>query len=118
MAKYMCTIGFGVEVEKEPGIMMPDISERRYACDVLRNSRRFENRNEINDNLNVNNQFSIVADAYAYQNFFAMRYIVWMGAKWKISTVEVLRPRLLLTIGGVYNGPEPEEKPEGVPEET
>lgn len=82
------------------------ITEKLYFGDVLRNTRRWDNNSEsINDNLNINNSFSIVADAYAYTHFFAMKYIRWMGTDWKITNVEVQRPRLILTIGGVYNGP-------------
>ena len=80
-------------------------TERDYRGDVLRNTRKWENGEHLNDDLNVNNQISIVADAYANENFFAMRYISWMGAYWKITNVEVQRPRLILTIGGVYNKP-------------
>ena len=66
----------------------------------------YENGSGLNDDLVLNNQLSIVADAYANQHFFAIRYVRWMGALWKITNVEVQRPRLLLTVGGVYNGPE------------
>ena len=83
------------------------ITERKYFGDVLRNTRKWDKsaNDSANEDLNVNNSFSIVADAYAYSHFFAMRYIEWMGAYWKITNVEVQRPRLILTVGGVYNGP-------------
>ena len=76
-----------------------------YYGDVVRNSRRYESSSDkLNDNLNITNQFSIVADAYAYQNFHKMRYVEWMGAKWKITSVDATnRPRLILEVGGVYN---------------
>lgn len=84
-----------------------NIVERKYFGDVLRNTRKWDKsaNDSANDDLNVNNSFSIVADAYAYSHFFAMKYIEWMGAYWKITNVEVQRPRLILTVGGVYNGP-------------
>lgn len=118
MAKYICTIGFREDKETSPGIWDEVISERRYVCDILQNIRRYETGDKINDDLTVTNTFSIVADAYAFQNFFAMRYVTWMGTKWKINTVEVLRPRLKLTVGGVYNGPEPRSESEGPSEEV
>jgi len=71
---------------------------------LARNTRRYESADQVNDNLTIANEISIVADPYAYENFHAMRYVEFMGAKWKISNVEVQRPRLILTIGGVYNG--------------
>lgn len=82
------------------------ITERKYYGDVLRNTRKWEKsvNDSSNDDLNINNSFSIIADAYAYQHFYAMKYVAWMGTCWKITNVEVQRPRLILTVGGVYNG--------------
>ena len=111
MAKFFGTIGFAVENPKEglgeyEGVVREaPVIERAYYGDVIMNSRRFENGTDINDNLNISNRISIMADAYAQQHFFAMKYVNWMGANWKITEVEVQRPRLILSIGGVYNGP-------------
>lgn len=105
MPKFYGIIGYAITRETEPGLWQDDIVERKYYGDVLRNTKRNENGLSVNDNIKINNSVSIVADAYAYEHFFDMRYIEWMGAKWKIETVEVQRPRLLLTMGGVYNGP-------------
>ena len=108
MAKFYGVVGYAETKETEsPGAWEEQVTERTYYGDVLRNTRRRDNANgQLNDNLNVNNLISILADAYAYDHFFAIRYIEWMGARWKVTDVEVQRPRLLLTIGGVYNGPE------------
>ena len=106
MAKFFGKIGFIETVMTAPGVYKEETTERDYRGDVLRNTRKWENGEYLNDDLNVNNRISIVADAYANENFFAMRYISWMGAYWKITDVEVQRPRLILTIGGVYNKPE------------
>lgn len=104
MAKFYGIIGFTETKETSPDVWTDQIVERPYRGDVLRNIRRWEASDQVNDNLNVQNQISIVYDAYAAQNFFAMKYIIWMGTAWKITSVEVKPPRLLLTIGGVYNG--------------
>ena len=64
-----------------------------------------QNADQLNDNINIANEISIVADPYANGNFYAMRYVVFMGAKWKITNVRVAYPRLILTIGGIYNAP-------------
>lgn len=106
MAKFYGKIGYVEVYDESDGIYSERIVERPYYGDVTRNSRRLEKGEGVNDNINVGNTISIVADAYAYENFFAMRYVEWMGAKWKITDVEVDRPRLTLTIGGVYNGAE------------
>lgn len=107
MAKYSGMIGYGNTVENpnDPGVWEDVITERHYYGDVLRNTRRTEgSENGTNDNINVSNQISIVADAYAREHFFEIRYITWQNSKWKVSNVEVQRPRLILTIGGLYNG--------------
>lgn len=96
-------IGYGETKETRPGVWCEEITERAYYGDVLQNTRRWETGEHLNDDLNINNKISIVADPYTYQNFHTMRYIKWMGVKWKVTNVEVLYPRLILTIGGVYN---------------
>lgn len=107
MAKFYGEIGYAETVETAPGVYdASHITKRMYYGDVIRNTRRWDRGEGANDDLNVNNTISIVADAYAYNHFFAIRYISWMGARWKVTNVEVQAPRLLLTIGGVYNGPE------------
>lgn len=104
MAKYYGKVGYSNTEETAPGVYRESLLERDYYGDVLKNSRRWERGEHQNDNLTVSNRISIVADAYAFEHFFAIRYIWWEGARWKVSEVEVQRPRLILTIGGVYNG--------------
>ena len=104
MAKYYGLIGYAETVETAPGVWKEQITERVYYGDVIRNSRRLQPTEHLNDDINISNQISIVADPYAINNFHSMRYAEFMGAKWKVSDIEVQYPRLLLTLGGVYNG--------------
>ena len=104
MAKYCGMIGYAGLVEIEPGIWEDGITEREAIGDMLSNYRSLENSGDINDNINIANKISIVAEPYAINNFHSMRYATYMGAKWKIKNVEVNHPRLILTLGGVYNG--------------
>lgn len=104
MAKFFGKIGFAKMTETTTGVWKEIVSEKQYYGDVISHTRRWEKGEWLNDNLNVNNKFSIVADNYIYENLGYMRYIEWMGTKWKISSFEVERPRLILTVGGVYNG--------------
>lgn len=109
MGKFYGVIGFGVsqEVDGYGKWDQPDIVERKYHGDILLNSRSWQSTENLNDDLVITNQFSIVADSYAYKHFGDIRYIKWMGNLWKVNRVEVSRPRLTLSIGGVYNGPTP-----------
>lgn len=104
MAKFHGVIGYIHIMETSPGVHTEVVTERETNGDILRNNHRWENSGQLNDNLTINNQFSIVADAFAFENFQNMRYLKWMGTKWKISTVEIQKPRLIINIGGVYNG--------------
>lgn len=105
MAKFYGTVGYGEQVKTAPGVMRDRIVERKYYGDVVRNSRGLENADKVNFDISVGNSISIVADAYASEHFFAIRYVEWAGTRWIVSDVEVQRPRLLLRLGGVYNGP-------------
>ena len=104
MAKFFGAIGYFVTKETSPGVWEEDISERSYYGDLVRNVRKTQSSDGLNDDINVANEISIVADPFANENFHSMRYVHFMGAKWKIMSVEVQYPRLILTIGGVYNG--------------
>ena len=104
MAKWFGAIGYAETVETAPGVWEEQITEVRYYGDIIRDSRTLQTTDQLNDNVNIANNISIVADPFAIQHFHNMRYATYMGAKWKVSTVEVQRPRLILTIGGLYNG--------------
>lgn len=106
MAKYYGKIGYAITEEVKPGVWKKKITEREYFGDVIRNTRRLQSSGNLNDNIVVSNEISIVADPFANENFHSMLYVEFMGAKWKISNVEVQYPRLNLTIGEVYNSGE------------
>lgn len=110
MAKFYGKVGYGETVEDPPnsGVWRDKITEKSYYGDVIRNMRRLEEADQVNSDVLVSNSISIVADAYAGEHFFAMRYVVWQGVRWVVSNVDVAHPRLILTLGGVYNGPDPE----------
>lgn len=105
MAKFYGPIGYAIPKETSPGVWTDQITERYYAGDVTRNNFRWSSsQNSTNDDLNINNQISIISDPFATDNCYSMKYVGFMGTKWKITNVEVQYPRLILTIGGVYNG--------------
>lgn len=105
MAKFYGKIGYGISTQTAPGVWEDTIVEQKYFGNVIRNSRGVREDNKVNDDLTVGNSISIVADAYANEHFFAIRYIEWAGTLWTVSDVEVESPRLLFRLGGVYNGP-------------
>lgn len=104
MSKWFGKIGYATTKETTPGVWEEVITEREYFGDVYRNTRKLQSASQVNDDINVSNEISIVADPFARDNFYSMRYVEFMGTKWKVSNIEVQYPRLNLTIGGVYNG--------------
>lgn len=111
MAKFSGVVGYAESVLVRPGVVQEQIVERRHRGDLIENSRTLREGEQVNDNLSVGNSISIVADAYAREHFFAIRYVKWAGTLWKVDNVSVQRPRLLLRLGGVYNGPRPTAPP-------
>jgi hypothetical protein len=106
MARFRGKIGYGIATEAANGVWEDVITERTYSGDVIRNTRQLtEAEAKVNADVKVSNSISVVADAYAGEHFFAIRYIRWAGALWTVTDVEVQSPRLLLRLGGVYNGP-------------
>lgn len=108
MARFHGRVGYGETVETAPGVWEDQIVEHSYFGDVLRNTRKSSEGEYLNNDLSVQNSISIVADAYANDHFFAIRYIEWMGTLWTVSNVSVQSPRLILRLGEVYNGPKAE----------
>lgn len=104
MAKFYGDVGFVIQDETAPGVYTEVPKARKYYGDVTRNIKKSENGDGLNNDITVSNQISIMADPFAFEHFFAMRYVEWMGGYWNVTNVEVQTPRLILTIGGVYNG--------------
>lgn len=109
MAKWYGKVGYVAgTVEVDPGIWEEQIIERSYFGETRRNARMLQNSGQVNDNVNIGNQIRIVADPYANDHIYDMRYAEFQGARWKITNVEVEHPGLLLSLGGLYSGVEQE----------
>ena len=104
MAKYYGKIGFVKEVEKSPGVIIQDKTERLYKGNIIHNRRRYETSDKINDDVNINVSISIISDSYAIDNIYAIKYVSWMNNLWKVTDIDIERPRITLTLGGLYNG--------------
>lgn len=108
MARFHGEVGYGEPVEKTPGNWVNKITEFPYTGDVIRNVRNLESQGDkVNADISLGNSISIVADEYAIKHFALIKYVRWGGVLWTVPTVEVRRPRLILSLGGVYNGPTP-----------
>lgn len=108
--KFCGSIGFWIKSKEiKPGVFKSEMVEKPYSGDVNWNNRHFQPSENQNDTISLNNQISILSDLYLHQNLRSVRYVIWNGAKWRVTNVEVNYPRIVLTIGGVYNGTGAEE---------
>ena len=109
MARFFGEVGYGDSVETPigSGVYQDVITETSYYGDVIRDSRRLESGENLNDDIKVGNSISIVADEYAIEHFFKIKYVRWAGTLWTVTSVEVKSPRLIMSLGSVYNGQSP-----------
>jgi hypothetical protein len=107
MARFYDVVGYGTQVEDPAGsgIWVDHITEVPYYGDVIRNTRKLESGEGLNNDISVGNSISIIADEYANQHFLNIKYVRWAGGFWTVTSVEVRAPRLILSLGAVYNGP-------------
>lgn len=103
MAKYHGYVGYAVDVEAYPGAWEEQIIEHEYFGDILKNKMNVQQNTTVNAAITINNSISIVGDAFAYENFYAIRYVTYLGRKWNVNSIEIERPRIVLALGGLYN---------------
>lgn len=105
MAKFSGMIGFSIESEdaSETGIWTKEIVEKKYYGDILNDTRKWSDDSKVNEDFNISNKFSVVANKFAIENLGFMTYVAWHGFKWKIISAEIQGPRIILYVGGLYN---------------
>lgn len=102
MNKFYGTIGFVKTEETSPGVWEAHTEEHGYCGDLIRNIRRNGPDNKVNSDVDINNQVSIICDPYALENFQFIKFVRFLGAAWRVSSVEVNYPRLILSLGEMY----------------
>lgn len=107
MARFFGEVGYGesIETPSDSGVWIDTITEVQYYGDVIRNTRSLDAGDNLNPNISVSNSISIVADDFAVAHFLNIKYVRWLGTLWTVTDVEVRSPRLILSLGSVYNGP-------------
>lgn len=106
MNKFYGTVGFVKDEETKPGVWTPVTTERNYYGDIIRIDRRWDQPNEVNDHLNLSEEINILADSYILDNLSYIKYVVYLGVKWRVTTITPAYPRIRLAFGGEYNGPD------------
>lgn len=108
MVRFFDKVGYATPAVIVDGVWSDSITERDHYGEVLRTMSSIEPSDKVNDDIRLQNRVSIVADAFALENFSTIKYVLWMGTRWSVQSVEVERPRLILNLGGVYDGPVPQ----------
>lgn len=104
MAKFYGTIGYAISEESVPGVWTHDVVERTYTGDIVKNVRGWRSNENINPDFTLSDMISIITDEFSINNLHKMKYVDWRGAKWQIESVKIERPRMVLTLGGLYSG--------------
>lgn len=104
MSKCSGIIGYALAVETQPGVWSESITEKNYYGDVVKDNRRIVDNAQINSNINISNNISIVSNKFMLENLAFMKYLTFMKSKWNISSVDIKPPRIIITLGGIYNG--------------
>lgn len=104
MARFFGNVGYVISTNPSPGVYDQESISREYFGDEIKSGSRWKSGDVINDDVIITNEISIVADPFAYTNFSAIRWVGWMDNKWKVESIRIERPRLILSLGGIYNG--------------
>lgn len=89
--------------EVRPGVWKMQPEEVTHRAKLLTYNKDYDSGEEVNDDLKLRNRYEIVMKdkKLDYQD---MRYVIVKGTKWKVSALEFLEVRIIITLGGVYNG--------------
>lgn len=104
MAKFTGLVGYVTQEEKVPGVWSPVSNPKTMKGDIIRQSSNNQNGDKVNDDITLGHRVSLIGDAYAFNNYFSLKWIELNGHKWEITSVELQRPRLIVTVGGLWNG--------------
>lgn len=107
--RFAGLVGYIETEETSPGIHLPVETTRKMRGDVL--SAKTQNSQDgrttetsLYKDIRLSHRFSLVGDAYSFKNYMYLKWIIVEGHKWEVSSVEIQSPRLLISIGGLYNG--------------
>lgn len=104
MAKFAGLVGYVTQEETVPGVWSPVDNPRMMKGDVIRQVSNYQDDGKVNGNITLNHRVSLIGDAYAFGNYYNIKWIELDGYKWEISSVEISRPRIIVSLGGLWNG--------------
>lgn len=102
MAKKSLVLGFTKSIESAPGVWTKKKVETPYRADVLTYNKQYASNEGVNDDIQFRNRYSIVMRDMA-QYYEDIKYVKIGLKKWKVTALEFLPPRIILTVGGEYH---------------
>lgn len=99
MARFAGLVGYVTQGESVPGVWSPVENPKQMRGDVIRQSSTSQN-----GDISLNHRVSLLGDAYAFSNYYNIKWVEVMGVKWAVTSVEIQRPRIIVTLGGLWNG--------------
>ena len=104
MSKFWGPIGINRgPVQTAPGILEVVIEELEVSGEMRQLQLRWPQA-RMQEGLSANHVLSIVTPEDSDIDFTEVVYIVWQSRKWSVTSIQYKRPRVELTLGGLYNG--------------
>lgn len=103
MARFYGRVGYASQVQTRPGVWQETVEERTYKGDLVRTTTRWDSEKEVNNSPILGHKISIVGDSKALKDYSDIRYVLLNDVKWSVTRVDVIRPRIELTLGDKYN---------------
>lgn len=104
--KYSGLAGFEKKHnEVRPGVLQNQIKEVRIKGDVINYGHSLNpTQGSDQQDVHIRNRLSIVMNPYLRDNFSSLVYVIFMNVKWEVSSFTINGPRVIIDLGGVYNG--------------
>lgn len=110
MSKFTGLVGFITQEESIPGVWSPIENSKKMRGDLISssatngNGSRIADSGKVNDDVSLNHRVSLLGDYYTFNNYLNIKWIQIGGRKLEVSSIELQRPRVILTVGGLWNG--------------
>jgi hypothetical protein len=98
MARFAGFVGYVTQVESVPGVWSPVENPKYMRGDVIRQSSTSQN-----GDISLNHRVSLIGDSYTFNNYYNIKWVEIGSAKWSVTSVEIQRPRVIITLGGLWN---------------
>ena len=101
------SLGFAEEQQVRPGIWDDVITEVPKLADIAQRTEAFEVEGNILPEYRTSTTVSVLSQGPVKPDYSNLRYVLYAGERWIVSSAVHAPPRLTIYIGEVYSGPIP-----------